>query len=161
MAGSRPQWRGEAAEGRRARGQVRCERTLAAAPEEVWRLVADPHHMPRWWPGVERMEAVDGDRFTQVFMTRRGRPVRADFHVEVSEAPRRRAWSQDVIGTPFERVLSESVTEVWLEAVPEGTRVTLTQRQRLRGYSRFGGFMLRRATRERLAEALAGLAQAI
>ena len=143
------------------RGQTTSEVTLAAAPEEVWKVVADPHHMPRWWPGVARMEGVAGDRFTQVFLTRRGRPVRADFHVVCSEAPWRRAWAQDVAGTPFERVLSESVTDVRLEAVPEGTRVTLAQRQKLRGYSRLGAFMVRRASREKLNEALEGLARAI
>ena len=43
--------------------------------------------MPRWWPGVERMEGVEADRFTQVFKTKRGRPVRADFRVLRSEPP--------------------------------------------------------------------------
>ncbi len=62
-------------------------RTLPASPEELWELIADPHHMPRWWPGVERMEGVEPDRFTEVFKTKRGRPVRADFRVRESEAP--------------------------------------------------------------------------
>ena len=39
--------------------------------------------------------------------------------------------------------------------------VTLSQRQKLRGYSRTGGFLMRRATKERLGEALDGLADAI
>ena len=60
---------------------ARRSRTLPASPEQLWELIADPHHMPRWWPGVERMEAVEPDRFTQVFKTKRGRPVRADFRV--------------------------------------------------------------------------------
>jgi carbon monoxide dehydrogenase subunit G len=145
----------------RNRGLATSEVTLAATPEEVWKVVADPHHMPRWWPGVTRMEGVADDRFTQVFVTRRGRPVRADFHVVCSEAPWRRTWAQDVEGTPFERVLGESVVDVELEAVPEGTRVRLAQRQTLRGYSRLGAFMVRRASREKLNEALEGLARAI
>ncbi len=136
---------------------ARRERKLLAGTEDVWRLVEDPHHMPRWWPGVERMEGVEGDRFTQVFRTRRGRPVRADFRVVASEPPVRRAWEQEVAGTPFERVLGESVTEIMLEPIPEGTKVTLTQRHRLRGYSRIGGLMMRRATAQRLSNALDGL----
>lgn len=148
---------------------ARISRTIAAPQQEVWEVVSDPHHMPRWWPGVTRMEGVDEDRFTQVFITKKGRPVRVDFRVTESEAPRRRAWEQEVIGTPFERVLAESVLELELEGegsasprlgdadMGEATRVTLIQRQRLRGYSRTGGFMLRRATRKRLAEALDGL----
>jgi uncharacterized protein YndB with AHSA1/START domain len=134
-------------------------RTLPVPRDRLWELIADPHHMPRWWPGVERMEGVDRDRFTQVFKTKRGRPVRADFRVLRSEPPTTRSWEQEVAGTPFERVLSASVIEVRLEAAPAGTEVTISQRQRLRGYSRTGGFMLRRATRSRLDEALDGLAR--
>jgi uncharacterized protein YndB with AHSA1/START domain len=138
---------------------ARRTRTLAAAPQEVWELIADPHRMPRWWPGVERMEGVEPDRFTQVFKTKRGRPVRADFRVVASEPPTARAWEQEVAGTPFERVLSASVTEVRLDPVPAGTEVTISQQQKLRGYSRTGGFMLRRATAAKLDEALDGLAR--
>lgn len=132
-------------------------RTVAASPQEVWEVVADPHHLPRWWPGVERVEGVETDRFTQVFKTRRGRAVRADFHVIESEPPAMRAWEQEVAGTPFERVLNESVVEVHLQAREGGTEVTITQRQKLRGYSRTGGLLLRRATRAKLDEALDGL----
>ena len=62
-----------------------------------------------------------------------------------------------MIGTPFERVLDESVIEVTLEPIDGGTQVTIAQRQKLRGYSRTGGFMLRRATKGKLREALEGL----
>lgn len=113
--------------------------------------------MPRWWPGVKRMEDVRPDRFTQVFATRRGRPVRMDFQVIVSEPPWRRCWAQEVGGTPFERVLDESIIEILLEPVDGGTEVTLAQRQKLRGYSRTGGILLSRATARRLSEALDGL----
>lgn len=136
-------------------------RTLPGSPQELWELIADPHHMPRWWPGVERMEGVDSDRFTQVFKTKRGRPVRADFRVLRSEPPTTRSWAQEVAGTPFERVLSASVIEVRLEPAPAGTEVTISQQQKLRGYSRTGGFLLRRATRSRLDEALDGLARIV
>ena len=143
---------------------ARRSRTVPAAPQRVWELIEDPHHMARWWPGVVRMEGVHDDRFTQVFVTKKGRPVRADFHVLASEPPDaagagsgRRCWEQEIPGTPFERVLHESVIEVRLEEAPEGTRVTISQRQKLRGYSRTGGFMLRRATASKLDEALDGL----
>jgi len=56
---------------------ARRKRTLAVPQQQLWELLADPHHMPRWWPGVDRMEGVEDDRFTQVFKTKRGRPVRA------------------------------------------------------------------------------------
>ena len=132
-------------------------RVVAAAPERVWEVIEDPHHMPRWWPGVRRMEAVAEDRWTQVFITKRGRSVRADFRLLESEPLRRRSWEQEIPGTPFERVLSQSITDVTLEPVEGGTEVTISQRQRLRGSARTGGLMLRRATRRKLDEALDGL----
>ncbi len=132
-------------------------RVVPAAQQEIWALIADPHHMPRWWPGVERMEGVEPDRFTQVFKTKRGRPVRVDFRVIESEPPWGRAWEQEIAGTPFERVLNESIIEVRLEPVEGGTEVTIGQHQKLRGYSRTGGFLLKRATRSKLDEALDGL----
>ncbi|MGA9860385.1 MAG: SRPBCC family protein [Solirubrobacteraceae bacterium] len=133
-------------------------RILAAPQLEVWELIADAHHLPRWWPGVDRVEGVSDDRFTQVFKTKRGRPVRADFHVLASERPWRRVWEQEIPGTPFERVLSQSIVEVSLAPSGDGTEVTIGHRQKLRGYSRTGTFMLRRATRAKLDEALDGLA---
>jgi uncharacterized protein YndB with AHSA1/START domain len=136
---------------------ARRSRTIKASPTEIWQLIADPEHMPRWWPGVARMEGVEGDRFTQVFTTKRGRPVRADFRVIQSDRPRACAWQQEVEGTPFERVLNESIVAISLNAVPDGTDVTIEQRQKLRGYSRTGGFLLRRATSAKLDEALDGL----
>ncbi len=134
-------------------------RRLPASQQQLWELISDPHHLPRWWPGVERVEGVQKGRFTQVFRTKRGRPVRADFHVVASQPPWLCSWEQEIPGTPFARVLSESVLEVHLEPSGEGTEVTIAQRQRLRGYSRTGGLLLRRATNAKLDEALNGLAR--
>lgn len=142
---------------------ARRSRTVPASPDQVWRVISDPHHMPRWWPLVKRMEGVSGDEFTQVLTTRKGRLVRADFRVLVSEPPGREAttgrqvWEQEVAGTPFERVLGEAITEVVLEPAGGATKVTIVLTQRLRGYSRSGGFLLRRATRAKLGEALEAL----
>jgi uncharacterized protein YndB with AHSA1/START domain len=138
-------------------------RVLAAGPAEVWEVIADPYQMPRWWPSVERMEGVEDDRFTQVFKTRRKRTVRADFRVLASEPPggeytsAHRTWTQEVVGTPFEPVLHESITEIAVEPADDGTKVTIAQRQRLRGYSKTGALAMRSATRKRLDEALDGL----
>lgn len=147
---------------------ARRSKIIAASPDEVWALVSDPHHMPRWWPDVKRMEDVHPDRWTQVFMTRRGRAVRADYNLLESEppgaggsAPGRRVWEQEVAGTPFERVLAESITELAIEPAGRGSLVTLAQRQKLRGYSRTGGFLLRRATRDKLKAALEGIERVI
>ncbi|MBV8429963.1 MAG: SRPBCC family protein, partial [Solirubrobacterales bacterium] len=133
---------------------VRRARTIPAPPDQVWQVVADPNHMPRWWPLVKRMEGVANDEFTQVLLTRKGRTVRADFQVLASEPPGpdgdppgHRVWEQEVAGSPFERVLDQAVTDVRLEPAGEATRVTIALTQKLRGYSRTGGFLLRRATR--------------
>jgi uncharacterized protein YndB with AHSA1/START domain len=140
-------------------------RVLAAPVADVWAVIEDPYQMPRWWPGVERMEGVEADRFTQVLMTKRRRPVRADFRVLATEAPDeqhpsgRRTWQQEMVGTPFEKVLRESITEVVVAPAGDGTQVTIAQRQKLRGYSRLGALTMRRATGERLEQALEGLAR--
>ena len=140
--------------------RVRRSRTIPASPEQVWRTVCDPHHLPRWWPRVQRVEAVDTDRFTEVLGTDKGRSVRADFRVLESRAPEVRRWSQEVEGSPFERVVRSAETDVRL--APDdagGTRVTLTIRQRMRGVGALGGFLVRRATRRQADEALDGLAR--
>jgi carbon monoxide dehydrogenase subunit G len=133
-------------------------RTVAATPEDVWRVVGDLHHLARWWPRCERVEAVDRGRFTQVMRTKKGRPVRADFRVTEVDWGKRHSWAQEVAGTPFERFLALNETDVELMPADDGTVVTITQRQKLKGMSRVGGgVMLKRATKKQLDEALAAL----
>ena len=141
---------------------ARRTRMIDASAPAIWDVVADPHHFPRWWPGVVRVEGVHEDRFTQVYTTKKGRSVRMDFRLIASDPPEgegqaRVSFEQEVLGTPFERVLNQSVTEVALQAEDGATRVTIAQHQKLRGYSRTGGWLLRRATGRRLQEALEGL----
>lgn len=141
---------------------ARRTRVIAAPVHAIWAVISDAHHFPRWWPGVLRVEGVDADRFTQVYRSKRGRAVRMDFHLlscdpPGGDGPARVSFEQEVLGTPFERVLRQSVTEVALEPAQRGTKVAICQQQKLRGYSRTGGWLLRRATRARLEEALDGL----
>ena len=138
--------------------RVHRSRVVAAAPDDVWATVADPYHLPRWWPRVERVELVQGDGFTQLLRTDKGRAIRADFRVVQSRRPELRRWRQEVAGTPFEGILVSAETAVQLEpAGDNATRVTLSSDQKLRGMARFGGFMVRRATRRSLDGALEGL----
>jgi carbon monoxide dehydrogenase subunit G len=136
---------------------TRRSRTVAAVPEQVWHTVSDPYHLPRWWPRVERVESVTDDRFTEVLTTERGRSVRADFRVVDSRAPEHHAWEQELAGSPFERIMTAARTDVRLAPEGDGTRVTVLVRQDMRGTARFGGFMVRRATRRVLDEALTAL----
>lgn len=136
---------------------IRRSRTVWATTEEVWAIVGDPHHMPRWWPRVKRVEAVDDGAFTQVLTTNKGASVRADFLVIASEEPSRRRWAQELAGSPFERILAVSETEIRLEPDGERTRVVVSRDQRLRGIARFGAIMVNRASARQLDEALSGL----
>lgn len=137
-------------------------RTLAADRKQVWEVVEDPARLRDWWPEVARVEGVTEDRWTVVHVTKRGRTVRVDYRLLGSQTPARRTWMQEVQGTPFERVLSEAITDIVLEPVLEGgTRATIAQRQKLRGYSRTGALMLRRPMARRLAQALDGLAAVV
>jgi uncharacterized protein YndB with AHSA1/START domain len=136
---------------------VRRSRTLRASPQELWRIVGDAHHLPRWWPRVTRVESVDDAGFTEVLRTERGTPVRADFRVVSSDAPTLRAWSQQTAGTPFERILARSETVIRLEPEGDATRVAISLSQRPRGLALLGAFMVRAAARRQLDEALDGL----
>lgn len=142
--------------------RVARSRTLAAPPEDVWRVLEDPYALPRWWPLVRRVEGVSAAGWTMVLGQEGGRGVRADQRLEASEAPALRRWALDVPGSPFERVLRASAVEARLApAEPGGAKLTLELRQQPRGIARLGAFMLRRAGRRQLDDALAGMARAV
>jgi len=165
---------------------ARRSRTIAAPAEELWDAISDPHHLPRWWPRVTRVEDVEDRAFTEVMRTRKGKLVRADFRVaSCDEAERTLVWEQLLEGTPFARVLQSAETQIWLEPaqvgappsrggapigdLPRGaTVVSIELRQEMAGYSqtsglftgfsaRFGSPMVRRAARATIDEALDGL----
>jgi uncharacterized protein YndB with AHSA1/START domain len=102
---------------------ARRSRTIAAPAQELWELLRDPHHLPRWWPRVTRVEDVtltgtgEVDAFTEVMKTRKGKLVRADFNVVVGEEGERVTWVQRVEGTPFASVLKSAETELRLTPV--------------------------------------------
>jgi len=136
-------------------------RTVGAAPAAVWALVADPRALGRWWPRTERVEGVSADGWTTVLRSDRGRVVRADWRLDEEVHGSRRAWSQAIAGTPFERVITERRVEVRLAAAGDGTEVTLELRQRSRKLGRVGDLVLRGPARRELDAALAGLAAAL
>jgi uncharacterized protein YndB with AHSA1/START domain len=128
-----------------------------ATAEEIWGIVSDAHHLPRWWPGVTRVENVAGDRFTEVIPTRRGKPMRLDFRIVESLAPERLTWTQDLQGTPFERLLSAWTTTITLLSDGDACIVTLEESQQLKGSLRAGALLQRRPARRRVESALQGL----
>jgi uncharacterized protein YndB with AHSA1/START domain len=153
---------------------ARRSRTIAAPIEELWEVIRDPHHLPRWWPRVKRVEDVEGNEFTEVMTTAKGKVVRADFQlVQLDESAHTLRWEQRVEGTPFEHLLRTAETEVFLTPIaaePSGevgevqaaaqaaTDVTIELRQTLTGFfPRFGGYLVRRAAASTIDGALDGL----
>jgi uncharacterized protein YndB with AHSA1/START domain len=146
--------------------RARRSRVIPAPRADVWSVVSDPYHLPRWWPNVTRVEGVherkggSGSQWTKVFETQSGKSVRADFRCRYSRAPEAFGWEQEIPGSPFEKYLRSAVTEIELSDADSGTLVEIETDQRLRGISRFGGGpMLKRATGRQLDEALDALEQ--
>ena len=149
-------------------------RTIQASRQELWDVLGDPHHLPRWWPRVNRVEAVEDDAFTEVLMGPSGKIVRADFKLLDSVSLQRIVWSQQVQDTPFARVLKSAETEISLGDAHGGdgpaTEVKIELRQELQGFrgsgamslrlsgiSRFGSPLVHRAAVATIKEALDGL----
>jgi uncharacterized protein YndB with AHSA1/START domain len=136
---------------------VTRSRTIAAPQQQVWDLVSDPYHLPRWWPMVQRVEDVSEEAWTTVATSSRGRAVRFDWSCVYIDPPQRIVWRQELEQTPFERFMRESVTGVILQPAGESTKVELRIVRKLRGLARFGGIQMRRAVRRELDAALDGL----
>jgi uncharacterized protein YndB with AHSA1/START domain len=142
--------------------EVTRERTVRATRDAVWQLVSDPFAFPRWWPHVVRVEDASPDAWTKVLRTERGRTVRADYTLVDSDPPRRITWRQELEESPFERIFSSAVTGIDIaEDTGGGTRVALTSSEKLRGRYKLGGFVVRRAARRRLDDALTGIERAV
>lgn len=151
---------------------ARHTRTIAAPAQELWETISDPHHLPRWWPRVSRVEDVTEHAFTEVLSTKSGKFVRADFEIIDVVSPQRVVWSQQVENSPFARVLKSSETEIALSEIGGGhdpaTEVTIELRQELHGFmpgggrrfaasAKLGGPLVRRAANATVEEALDGL----
>ena len=138
---------------------VTRSRVIAAIPEHVWDVVADPERLVDWWPRVQRVEEADGKAWTTVLASPKGgKLLRADFSLVASEHPRRRSWRHEVAASPFEHVLTDSVTDIRLEPVEGGrTEVQISEQMGLRGFSRLGGGQVKRAAKRKIDRALDGL----
>ena len=88
---------------------ARRSRTIAAPAQELWEMIRDPHHLPRWWPRVSRVEDVDArTRSPRCCSTREGqsraRRLRAGRGDERAAAA---ALGAALEGTPFARAAEE------------------------------------------------------
>ena len=147
--------------------RVTRTRTVEAPIGDVWKLVSDPYSLPRWWPRTARVENVDAKpggkrtQWTKVLQTAEGRGVRADFRCVSSAERERYVWEQELEGTPFERHLKGLRVEIGLRERDGGTKVSLTEEQSLKGMSKLGSPLMRRARGEALNEALDGIERAL
>lgn len=139
--------------------RTRRSRVVNAPRHEVWELVGDPYHHPRWWPRVERVEGVSSRGWTNALLSSRGNTVRTDWVVEVNEEPTRRVWAQELDNTPFARLFKRNAIEARLEHSDDGgTRVTLAYHQQPRGLARVMPFLVKGPMGKQLDEALTNLA---
>jgi hypothetical protein len=123
--------------------------------------------MPRWWPLAVRSEDVHEEAdtgklaWTVVLRTEGGTTVRADFKRAKVREGELFGWVQEVEGTPFAKILKAASVEVAVEAADEGSRVSITSDELLRGMSRLGRSMIKGAAQRRLDEALVGIERAV
>jgi uncharacterized protein YndB with AHSA1/START domain len=147
--------------------RVTRTRTVEVSIGDVWKLVSDPYSLPRWWPRTARVENVDArpgrkrTQWTKVLQTAEGRGVRADFRCVSSVERERYVWEQELEGTPFERHLKALRVEIGLREHDGGTKVSLTEEQTLKGMSKLGSPLMRRARGDILDEALDGIERAL
>lgn len=147
--------------------RITRKRTISASPGEVWKLVADPYNLPRWWPRAARVENVEQrgsgrrSQWTMVLETSEGRGVRADYRCVSAAENERYVWEQQLEGTPFAKHLRASGIEIGLRGAGEGTEVSLSSTQTLRGMSRIGSPMMRRGQGDILDGALDGIEEAL
>ncbi len=146
---------------------VARSRSIPVPARRVWDLIADPNNLPRWWPETVRVEDVRGRagsercRFTQVLRTKSGKPVRADYRCTAARSGELLVWEQELEGTPFEGFLRRAELELRLADEDVVTVVTAEGRRRLRGLSRLGAPLMRRATGRTLNDALDGIERAL
>jgi uncharacterized protein YndB with AHSA1/START domain len=136
---------------------VRRETLVPERIDEVWRVVSDPGRLPDWWPGVTRVEGATALSWTTVLQSPKGKAVRADYTRVAASEPSSVSWSQELEGTPFERILVEAVTSVELASEQGGTRVALAIEQQPRGWARLAPFQFRAAGKRQVEGALEGL----
>jgi uncharacterized protein YndB with AHSA1/START domain len=136
---------------------VRRETVVPRAPDEVWRLVSDPAQLPRWWPGVTRVEEATARAWTTVLTSPKGKSVRMDYSRVQATEPTRLVWRQEVEQSPFERILEEATTSLELSREDAGTRVAIELEQKPRGWARFAPLQFRAAGRRQVEGAVEGL----
>ena len=110
---------------------------------------------------VRKVQGESRSRWTTVLATERGTGVRVDYRCTGATTRERYVWEQDIEGTPFAKILRSAALEIHLQGRNGTTVVTLAGIEKLRGLSRLGSPMMRRAIGRRLTEALDGIERAL
>lgn len=137
---------------------LRRETVVAALPEEVWEVVSDPEQLPRWWPGVTRVEEATPESWSIVLAAPRGKAIRADYTRLEAVVGERLKWRQEIAGSPFERILASALTTIALSAAEHGaTRVVIGLDHKPRGWARLAPLQFRGAAARQTQGAVDGL----
>lgn len=136
---------------------MRRDTVVPRALDAVWAVISDPEQLPRWWPGVTRVEEATPQAWTTVLTSPKGKSVRLDYSLVTASAPTRLVWSQEVEESPFERILAEATTSLELSEDEAGTRVAIELEQKPRGWARFAPLQFRAAGTRQVQGAVEGL----
>ncbi|HMT05991.1 MAG: SRPBCC family protein [Solirubrobacterales bacterium] len=139
---------------------------VAASPDLVYDLISDPARMDEWWPRVLRVEDIAGKpgtertRWTSVLGAESGRRLRLDYRCTGATRPVRYDWEHELEATPYAEHLTEQSFSIRIEPQGEGSEVTLTTVNTLRGSARLAGFTMKKGQKSLIDTALQALAGA-
>lgn len=104
---------------------------IDASPADIWPDIADPERFAEWFAFCDAVEQPDPD--TRVLLGSWGaQRSRVTTRITTAEEPVRFAWehvSEELDGRPAPVRSLETAVEIELEAVEDGTDVTITSRQ--------------------------------
>ena len=134
--------------------EISRSRTVSADPATVWADVAEPARLAEWYAFCDEIEVVAPDRWVLVGSWGAQRSAVTVGIIDRSP-PERLAWrhlEETLDDRPAPALSGETTGEVLLEAVGEGTEVTITSRQV--AASRLRGLAMRLLGRRQIANML-------
>lgn len=143
---------------------VTRKRILGATPDKVYDVISDPSRLSDWWPRVIRVEDIAGrsgaerTRWTCVLGADSGRMLRLDYRCSGATRPERYEWEHELEGTPYAAHLARQAVQARISERAEGSEISLTTVNSLRGTARIAGFSMKKGQRDLLDEALESLA---
>ncbi|MFN2489561.1 MAG: SRPBCC domain-containing protein [Actinomycetota bacterium] len=115
--------------------EIVCERTIAAAPVELWRVIEDPERLPEWFSFAERAEVLEGGgmgRRQRIHGHWGKKRSEVDQRVVAYVPERLLAWTHEaerVDGKPAPLFAESTEVTVRLNPAGDATQVRLESRQ--------------------------------